>query len=280
MTDPRCVIDHRNQPADGWTVCRPCLDRLDDNLARIAEVVRIASAWLVTTRTSTAGTTTRPVPGSRPPLDLDTLDAAMATDVLPLLESWERLTREFYGLAPYGPASAARNRGLRPERLGAGMTTAPATVKGSTGFLRSQLARIAETPDYPIDDLARETRELRLRLDHLDPEYDRPDGIRVPCTAAHPEHDGRECGHRLIVNMRQAAEDITCRRCGTTTTGGRIILAALGDPNVTVWACSEDITAAIGVLPGTLRQWVNRGYVARNGNRYDVGAAWRRQQAS
>jgi hypothetical protein len=136
---------------------------------------------------------------------------------------------------------------------------------------------MVESDDFPIAEFAQEVRELRDSLEHLDPDHDRPAGERYPCTAPHPDQDGRECGYRLVVDMTHAADDITCRRCGNVTTGGRIILAALSDPAVTVWAYPADINDALGIAEGTLRQWHRRGEIRRNGNRYDVGAAWRRK---
>lgn len=255
----KCVICARRDPRDGATLCGICTDRIDDNLARIAELTTWASAW-ITPRTghSDGG---RSVPGSRPPIDVASLDAALGNDALPLLEAWERMVREQHHLAPYGVATALN----------------PASVAGSVTFLRSWLLRLCEDAEWPIDDMAREVRELRVDLERLDPDHDRPAGERYPCTAPHPDADGRECGYRLVVDMTHAADDITCRRCGTTTTGGRIILSALSDPAVTVWAYPGDIADALGIAEGTLRQWHRRGEIRRNGNRYDVGAAWRRR---
>lgn len=254
-----CVICTRRQPHDGWTVCDTCLGHLDDNLARIVELTRLAAGWLAPR--TTAGEGQRTVPGSRPPLDVAALDAALGNDVLPLLESWERMIREDAHLSPYGAATAVEN----------------ATVARSVAFLRSWLLWAAEAPAWPIEELAREIRDARTTLEHLDPDHDRPEGTRIPCTAPHPDHDGRDCGYRLTVDINHAADDITCRRCGNTTTAGRIMLAALGNPAVTVWAYPADINDALGIAEGTLRQWHNRGHITRNGNRYDVGAAWRRK---
>ncbi len=254
-----CVICTRRQPHDGWTCCEPCLGRIDDDLARIVELTRWAAHWLEP-RTG-HGDTGRSVPGSKPPLDIASLDAAIGNDTLPLLESWERLVRENASLTPYGAATAHET----------------ATVARSVTFLRSWLLRLAESPDFPLEEMARELRDCRHGLEHLDPDHDKPAGERYPCTAPHPDGDGRECGYRLVVDMTHAADDITCRRCGNITTGGRIILAALSDPAVTVWAYPADINDALGIAEGTLRQWHRRGEIRRNGNRYDVGAAWRRK---
>ena len=268
MTDIRCVIDGRNQPRPGATICGHCLARLDDNLARIAELTRWASAWLMP-RTG-HGEGGRSVPGSRPPLDVNALDVALGQDVLGVLEPWERIVRQDHQLTPYGAHTAIRG----------------ATVASTVEFLRSWLLRLIEDTSFPIDQFAAEVKTLRwggkfgdekfTGLEHLDPDHDKPDGTRVPCSAPHPEGDGRECGYRIVINMDRAADDVTCRRCGNVTTGGRIILAALSDPRVTVWAYPADI-ASFGVDPTTLRKWHERGHVRKNGNRYDVGAAWRKR---
>lgn len=272
--DTKCVCCHRRDPADGLTTCAPCLGRLDDDLARIVELVALAATWLHP-RSGSSGV--RSVPASRPPVDLASLDAAIGNDVLPLLESWERMVREWYGLGAYGPASRARNAALAVEQYRAGVPGPPATVKGCAGFLRAWLFRIAETADFPVDDLAREARDCRWQLERLDPDHDRPDGIRVACTSAHPDHDGRECGNRLVIDGTMLTQDVECRRCGNVTTGGRMILSALNDPAVTVWAYPDVIEATLGIKAATLRQWHARGHIKRSGNRYDVGEAFRRR---
>lgn len=40
MTDIRCAICARNQPRPDATICGHCISRIDDNLARIAELTR------------------------------------------------------------------------------------------------------------------------------------------------------------------------------------------------------------------------------------------------
>ena len=41
-------------------------------------------------------------------INIAALDTSAAFDAIAVLESWERLWREDYGLTPYGPASAER----------------------------------------------------------------------------------------------------------------------------------------------------------------------------
>lgn len=152
---------------------------------------------------------------------------------------------------------------------------------------------MAETFDWPIEEMAADIRAVRYGapgdkelgiapvagLERLDPDHERPDGMRVPCPAPHRDHDGRACGYRLAVVMDRAADDIVCPRCSETWSGNRLILVALNDPAVTVWAYPDVIEATLGIPTRTLRQWAADGKVARNGSRYDVGAAFRRRVA-
>lgn len=70
------------------------------------------------------------MPSSRPPLDVAALDAALGLDVLPLLEDWEKLVREHFGLSRYGPASLARNQSVAQGRMNTGDPGDAATPRG------------------------------------------------------------------------------------------------------------------------------------------------------
>lgn len=261
MTTP-CPVCARREPADGLTVCAVCLARIDDDLARIDELTTQAGDWLHP-RTTGTSEGTRSVPGSRPPLSVDVLDAAIGLDVLPLLEEWIRATREHNHLTPYGAATEGH----------------AVTVAGSVTFLRSWLLWAAGEPSWPIEDYATEIRDARWQLERLNPDNDRPTGIPVTCTADHPDADGRRCGYEHRIAVGTLATDVTCRRCGTTTTGGRMILTALSDPAVTVWAYPDVIEATLGVKASTLRQWYARGHLTKQGGQYDAGAVYRRRNA-
>lgn len=258
MTDTACVICAKRPPADGWTVCQGCAGRLDGDLERIAELTRLAAGWL-DPRTGT-GSGVRSVPASRPPIDLASLDACIGHDVLPVLEAWQRLIREEAHLAPYGAATEARS----------------VTVGSSVQWLRSWLLWAFQRPDFPIDDLAREVADLRWSLERLDPDRDKP-GLRIPCPSPHHDGDGRACGYRIVVDAQRMADDLPCPRCDTTWSGNRLVLVALNDPGVTIWAYPDVIADTLSIPPRTLRHWADKGWVARIGSRYDVGAAFRRK---
>lgn len=216
-----CIVCQKAEPHDGWTVCNGCLGRLDDDLARIVELTRLAADRLIReTKGSSNGS--RSVPGSRPPLDLGALDAAMGNDVLPLLDSWERLAREFYGLTPLGPATLARNAPRTNEKAPRAdgnpnqVSAPPSEIEGSCGFLRAWLLRFAESADFPLEEMAREIHGAAHALARYDPAREgRRDGVPVHCTSDHPDADGRTCGYQLWTN---GADIVTCGRCLTRWT--------------------------------------------------------------
>ena len=256
----KCVICARRDPRDGATLCGICTDRIDDNLARIAELTAWASAW-ITPRTghSDGG---RSVPGSRPPVDVASLDAALGNDALPLLEAWERMVREQHHLAPYGVATALHS----------------ASVAGSVAFLRSWLLRLCEDAEWPIDVMAEEVADMRAKLEALDPERERTDGERLLCPADHPEADGRPCHNRIRLIPGAPREDVYCRRCGTTWNTNRLKLLCLHDPDQRIWRTPAEIVEIVNVSKRTIQRWAEQGIIEQQGSRYDLGGVWRRHQ--
>jgi len=247
------------------------LGRLDDDLARIVELVALASSWLMP-KQGTSGV--RSVPDSRPPLDVAALDVACGNGVLDVLERWERITREHFGLGPYGPASLARG----------------ATVKGCVDFLRPWLFSMAEDAKFPIDDLASDAKALRWgspadpelgiaaipSLESIDPDHDTDDRSKLKCPGDHPDADGRRCHAILLYDREHPSEDICCRRCGTTWTGARLLLLTYIDDTQTVWAYTAEIVDRLPIAAATLRQWGKRGHIPRRNSQYDIGAVYRR----
>ena len=115
---------------------------------------------------------------------------------------------------------------------------------------------------------------MRGRLNRFDPT--RPDTPwRVPCPADHPDHDGRRCGWRLHIHRDQLRAAFDCPACHHPWTADRLLLVALNDPAVTVWATLQDCEAVTGVPGRTLRSWAERGHIQRRGTLYDIGAALR-----
>ena len=198
-----CIVCQKAEPADSWTTCRGCYNGIDKDLLDICVYTRAAAMQLTPEKRGGAAVGTT---GSRPPLSIDAIDAAEAHDALPLCESWERLVREHLSLAPYGPVSAQRTR------LGA--ITPPLTLEAVTGFLRAQLAMLAGSADFPLDDFADEMHQCAVRLARWDQTRTGPrPGVPVRCPADHPDSDGRPCGWTLWTD---GTEIVVCPQCCTS----------------------------------------------------------------
>jgi len=254
-----CIVCQTAEATDGRVVCDGCLSRIDHDLERIVELTCLAALPLSTTAVGGAGGTGDPL---RAVLDLERLHAAIGHDVIKWAEDWIRLIREEAGLQPYGVATEDQK----------------VTVASSVHWLRSWLLWTSERPDFPLDDFATEARQKRRGLEHYDPEYDAgPTGTKLACPAEHEEADGRRCHGRLVYDRERPRDDLTCPRCHTVWTGARLLLLALSDDTQEIYAYPADILAVVDIPAATLRQWVKRGQLRRDGGRYDIGQAWRRR---
>jgi hypothetical protein len=201
------------------------------------------------------------VPGSRPPLTVDALDPeltligpAPSPSVLEVVESWERMIRDMRGMAPYGPASAARARGGLYEGTSA-------TLVASVAFLGRQVAWMVDN-EFPLEDFADEVRSCVRVLRRWD--LDAEDlGTMVKCPTLH--EDEGECGYRLY--YRDMSDHVTCRRCGVSRDANTLVIVAMSDGRP-VWLDPEAASKWLGVGESTLRLWAKQGKIQRNHGRY------------
>jgi hypothetical protein len=184
--------------------------------------------------------------------------------VLETLESWERMIRDHRGMAPYGPASAARARAVSASGAGGLYAGTSATLIGCTDFLGRQVAWITTEADFPLEDFADEIRGCVRVLRRWDvTAEDR--GTMVKCPTVH-EDDG-ECGYRLYYT--DVHEDVTCRRCGATRSAMTLAAVAAADGR-DVWLDPEAASTWLGVSEATLRRMARRGEIERSHGRYCV----------
>lgn len=283
---------------DFGRVCRSCRRRLAGDLQRIVELVAIASWQPDPMRSKPAGGGARPHPGSRPPLDLDHIDPELVlirlepgdpsstVPLLELLESWERGIREDRGLVPYGVVSESRH---------AGLPRAQVTLVEVVGFLTVHIDWITTDEDFALLAFAGQIRRAVAVLRQLDPAVERTSSWRIPCPADFEveriDDDGLTvdtvvvaCATPLRIIRHEDGRldlhsDLYCPNCGTEWTAQRLLLVALADPRVTIWADADAIHAATGIPLRTIRDWGARGRIARRASEYDAGAAFRLRHA-
>lgn len=164
------------------------------------------------------------------------------------------------GMAPYGPASAARTAAAARE----GQAGGQATLTGCVRFLGAQVAWMSTEPDFPIDDFADEVAQCLRVLRRWDvTAEDR--GQMVPCPTV--MEDGSECGKRLGFHVH-LDEQVTCRKCGATRDVPQLLMAANAD-NALVDA--EALAGRYQINAQTIRKWARQGRVERQGQRYRLG---------
>lgn len=186
-------------------------------------------------------------------VNLAALDLVGAFDAIAILESWERIWREDYGLAPYGPASAERDPRAR------------ATLLGIVGFLQAWLTKSC-TEHPAIDEFARELRHLH-RMCQQAAGHTMRAAWRVTCPT--DVEDG-ECGTQLRVSGEDFGGHVTCRGCHTTWPVDRLLHVVATSRHAELWLDPEAASEWLGVHAGTLRKWASQGRIRREGGRYEV----------
>ena len=293
-----CAQRNRTRELTEGHVCPACRNGLRVDLGQILDLVALAATMPdpFASRTSTGGG--RPHPGSRPPIDLSHVgphlalirlerdDPSSDTPLLVVLEDWCRIVREDRGLAPYGPATAARTALLAPNPHGVVLGD-HATLQGVCGFLRASADWMCDDPTFGLEQFRDNLSRILATLRALDPTCERHDGWGIPFPADIVEDDGLEpdaCGRRLRIERHDDGRldlhgDIHCPDCGTAWTAQRLLLVALADERVPLWGYPDDVATLTGVTPRTLRRWAEVGTIARQGGQYDAGAAFRYRHA-
>jgi len=256
-----CAARGKQTRLESGHCCVPCAGWLMTTVADIARLAADAAAFVAPGSSSGGGS--RPVPSSRPPLTVDALDPENTTvtgygaTVLELCEAWERMIRADRGMAPYGPASAARVA----DGMYAGTS---ASLVGVVGFLGAQVSWMTTEPTFPLEDFADEMRACVRVLRRWDvTAEDR--GTMVRCPTLH--EDEGECGYRL--SYKDWDEQVTCKRCGVTRDAATLVAVAMSDGRE-VWLDPEAAAKWLGVGESTLRLWAKRGKVERSHGRYLV----------
>lgn len=259
-----CAARGRTTRLETGHCCIPCASWLQVQVADIARLAADAAAWVAPG--SSTGGGSRPVPGSRPPLDVSAICPELtltgpspSPTVLDVLESWTKMTREARGMSPFGPWSA-----LEASKAPSGQNDTGVTLISCTSFLGRQVAWMIDAEDFPLEDFADEMRSCVRVLRRYD--HDAEDrGQMVKCPTLH--EDEGECGARLY--YRDWDEHVTCRRCGVSRDASTLVAVAMSDGR-DVWLDPEAAAKWLGVGESTLRLWAKRGKIERDHGRYRV----------
>jgi hypothetical protein len=229
--------------------CIKCQRRMSAHLGEIVTYAALAANELIPGRGGDGRGTERGL-GVR----LEALDFVAGFDVLPVLESWERMFRDEWGYAPWGPTTAARGRGQRDQ--------ASAYLTGTVTFLTQHMDKIADHP--AVDDFAAEVGHCWHRARSAARQQPRQ-AWRIACPA--DRQDG-ECGNPLRITGEDVDHNIHCRACGSVWTLRRLLLVAIAS-GVPIWLDIESAAEYFSLHPGTLRKWARAGHIHKKGNQFD-----------
>jgi hypothetical protein len=230
--------------------CAKCQNRIAGHLSDILKYTALAAGELQPGQGGDGRGSERGL-GIR----LDALDLMAGNEILDTLESWERMYREEWGYAPWGPTTLERAQGKQNPTF--------AYFKGTVAFLRGNLDRICDHP--AVDDFANETRQMYYRTRSIARQQP-PQAYRVNCPA--DTQDG-ECGNSLRFTSLDMESEVGCKRCGSVWTVKRLILVneAAGK---SIWTDIEAAAGHFAVHPTTLSKWAKAGHITKRGNQVDL----------
>jgi hypothetical protein len=243
----QCVICQHN--TDRYA-CTKCQRRISDHLGDIVNYAALAEDELLPGRGGDGRSTERSL-GIR----LQALDLVSGHTVLPILESWERMFREEWGYAPWGPTSLERGKGQQDQPT--------AYLTGTVAFLRGNLDRICQ--HAAVDDFSSEITQVWRQAREAARQQPRQ-AWRVTCPA---DADDGECGNVLRITGEDFGREVTCKACRTTWPTDRLLMVVATSTQARLWVDAAAINTMAGLTDRTLRRWAKEGRISRQGGLYD-----------
>jgi hypothetical protein len=232
--------------------CIKCQRRISERLAAIVEYTALAEGELIPGQGGDGRSTERGL-GIR----LDALDLVVGNDVLPILESWERMFREEWGYAAWGPTTLERGQGQADQ--------AKAYLVGTVRFLRTHLDKISDHP--AVDDFNAEVSTCWHQARNAANRQPRQ-AWRVTCPSDSNDSDG-ECGTWLRVTGQDFGGHITCRTCNTSWPTERLLRVVASSSEADLWVDTDVAVRHTGLPESTLRRWGKAGKIKRKGSLYE-----------
>lgn len=245
--------------------CEGCRSWLHTTICDIGFHANEAAEWI---EPRAARSNSATAYGSRPPINIDAVDPALAllqlvsgdetsaVTILEALEMWERSIREERSFAPYGIASIARAKGYQRAE------DTTATLISVVDFLAGQLDWITTEPSFGLEDFADHMRRAAATLRRWS-EDDTQIGTRIACPSQLEE---RTCGAPIRIST--GGDAVTCRSCGRAWTIDWLIRVAGDDADG--WADMEAVCRLSGLHERTIRRWAKTGKVRKRGLLYNV----------
>ena len=186
------------------------------------------------------------------------LDSLAAFDYVGVLEAWEKDWRKFFGLTPYGEASARRNTSVQPDKQLPGIVTFLLTYVDQAASNHPAFAEFV----YETKGLLRVARQAVNESSEV--------RWRVPCPAVVPGEEEPRCGHVLFVSKTSKQDEVVCKKCETVWGLDRLVRVVLSDTKTSVWLDPGAASLWLGVTPRDLRRMAQKGKINRKHGQYDL----------
>lgn len=264
---PPCAVCSKDTKYLVGRVCAPCFSRLRVSLTSLPHLAGEAGQHIVGRAGHRAGG--RSAPGSRPPINLDAVDPALApielvvgdkssrVPILEALESWERLVRAENQLVPYGIATSTNRDPL----------STTVTLGNVCRFLGVWLEWMAGAEPIDILDFHGHVSSARRVLVRWSWEGEPPTKWRVACPTLRSDDETCE---KVLSFVGLEDDEIQCPRCRSRWTPARLLAVASASSADGVWVDAEAAGVAVGVDASTVRRWARAGRVRRTGQRYSL----------
>lgn len=255
-----CEICQRTHDQNGRRACHPCQHRLATHLDTILQRCIDADLSITSLPARNPDNNTTGKPGSRPPLNLNALDAentllelvpgdpSSTITTLAMLEMWAIEIRHERHLTPHGPATA---------------TSTDPLLTHLHKFHHTHLDHVTSThSQINLTEYADQLRRAARQLAHWNPNQN-PPTWRIPCPTLTTTS---ECGTWLVISHDDLTNDtaIQCRNGHDWTT--RRLIHTAGTHNV--WLDATTIAHHLGITDRTIRNWHKAGHIRKQGTRY------------
>lgn len=236
-------------PTQSPYICPKCEKNLRWMLDDLDELWHQAHGELQPSKSGNGGRSSEPSLG----VNINALSFVAGTDILGMLNEWEKLIREECKLTPFERVKKAPDLSKR--------------IESAIAFTQHHLGWLIAS-EY-LSDFSTELKELhKLGMTAARKFMEKQTRIACPSENA----DGLPCGRLLTIDKDEILETFECRSCHSQWTALRLVAVALSVPGQRVWLDSEAIAQFLNMTEKNVQLYARRNQLPKRGQQYDLVA--------
>jgi len=237
-----CTVCSRLTSLDG--ACRVCTAKLTAMISELPDLQWQAGFFIEPSRTGSGTVSAERSLG----VNVNALDFAIASDLLPILHGWEIVIR--------------RGRSLTPPALVPVAASLSAAVADTCAF---HLAHLNWSLCQPwAVEFAGDVYGLHAKGRSAAKKF-REQARRIPC----PTDD---CKRFVVIDVEAIASEVSCFGCKQKWTVTRLIALAMSNPNRQFFLDVEAISAWLGIAQREIYRLIRKHKIEKRGQMYDLAA--------